>query len=116
MSVLEILVRKQYSTEFTLEVDLGIENGFSVLFGPSGAGKTSLLNCLAGLITPDEGRIVFHERVLFDSAKQINLPVEERRIGYVFQTLALFPHLTAAENICYGIAQKTKSEQEQSLA
>src|SRR5205814_5235436 len=99
MSALEILAKKQYSAEFTLEVDLSLENGFNVLFGPSGAGKTSLLNCIAGLMAPDQGRIVLGRRVLFDSAKKINVPVEKRRIGYVFQTLALFPHCTAAENI-----------------
>src|SRR5262249_3774704 len=84
-------------------IDLTIESGFTVLFGPSGAGKTSLLNCVAGLIRPEQGRIVLKSRVLFDSAKAVSVPVEERRIGYVFQTLALFPHLTSEENVRYVI-------------
>ena len=111
MSVLELLLRKQYSSEFTLQIDLTIESGFTVLFGPSGAGKTSLLNCIAGLINPEQGRIVLKSRVLFDSAKGIDVPVEQRQVGYVFQTLALFPHLTAEENILYGIVDEPHSKQ-----
>jgi molybdate transport system ATP-binding protein len=110
MSILELLLKKQYSDEFTLQIDLAIESGFTVLFGPSGAGKTSLLNCIAGLVKPEQGRIVLRSRVLFDSANAINIPVEERRIGYVFQTLALFPHLTAKKNIGYGIVDEPESQ------
>jgi molybdate transport system ATP-binding protein len=110
MSILELLLKKQYSAEFTLQIDLAIESGFTVLFGPSGAGKTSLLNCIAGLVKPEQGRIVLRSRVLFDSANAINIPVEERRIGYVFQTLALFPHLTAEKNIGYGIVDEPESQ------
>jgi molybdate transport system ATP-binding protein len=110
MSILELLLKKQYSAEFTLQIDLAIESGFTVLFGPSGAGKTSLLNCVAGLVKPEQGRIVLRSRVLFDSANAINIPVEERRIGYVFQTLALFPHLTAEKNIRYGIVDAPESQ------
>lgn len=116
MSALELLLKKRYSDEFTLQVDLSIQSGFTVLFGPSGAGKTSLLNCIAGLTMPDQGRIVFRSRVLFDSAKHINIPVEERHIGYVFQTLALFPHLSAEENIRYGIVGMTATEQTERVA
>jgi molybdate transport system ATP-binding protein len=110
MSILELLLKRQYSAEFTLQIDLAIESGFTVLFGPSGAGKTSLLNCIAGLVKPEQGRIVLRSRVLFDSANAINIPVEERRIGYVFQTLALFPHLTAKKNIGYGIVDEPESQ------
>lgn len=116
MSTLELLLKRRYSDEFTLQVDLSIQSGFTVLFGPSGAGKTSLLNCIAGLTMPDQGRIVFRSRVLFDSAKRINIPVEERHIGYVFQTLALFPHLSAEENIRYGIVDMTATEQTERVA
>jgi len=111
MSILELLLKLQHSNEFTLQVDLAIQSGFTVLFGPSGAGKTSLLNSIAGLIKPEQGRIVLKSRVLFDSAQAINVSVEERRIGYVFQTLALFPHLTAKENIRYGIAREPEPRQ-----
>jgi len=111
MSLLELLIKTQYSAEFTLQVDLAIESGFTVLFGPSGAGKTTLLNSIAGLIKPEQGRIVLKSRVLFDSANGINVPVEERRIGYVFQTLALFPHLTAEQNIRFGIVDESNDHQ-----
>src|SRR5262244_2252772 len=116
MSFLELLLKKEYSAEFTLQIDLTIESGFTVLFGPSGAGKTSLLNCVAGLIRPEQGRIVLKSRVLFDSANGINVPVEERRIGYVFQTLALFPHLTAEGNIRYGIVDESNDRQTERVA
>jgi molybdate transport system ATP-binding protein len=113
MSVLELLLKTQYSAEFTLQIDLAIESGFTVLFGPSGAGKTTLLNSIAGLIKPEQGRIVLKSRVLFESANGINVPVEERRIGYVFQTLALFPHLTAEQNIRYGIVDESNDRQKE---
>src|SRR5262249_55705042 len=77
--------------------------GVAVLFGPSGAGKTLTLQCLAGLITPNEGRIVVDGRVLFDSASGVNVPAQARRVGYVFQGYALFPHLTVAQNVGFGL-------------
>ena len=116
MGALEALIKKQYSAEFTLQVDLSIQSGFTVMFGPSGAGKTSVLNCIAGLVSPDQGRIVLGARVFFDSAAGTNVPVEQRRVGYVFQTLALFPHLSAEENIRYGIAHKPRPEQAERAA
>jgi molybdate transport system ATP-binding protein len=88
---------------FQLKVDLGLPAGITILFGPSGAGKTTLLDCVAGLKTPNVGRIVVENRVLFDSARETNVSAEARRVGYVFQDLALFPHLTAAQNIQYGL-------------
>lgn len=115
MSALELLLKRRYSDEFTLQVDLSIESGFTVLFGPSGAGKTSLLNCIAGLASPDQGRIVLRSRVLFDSAKGIDIAVEQRHVGYVFQMLALFPHLSAEENIRYGIVDKATGEQQERI-
>lgn len=72
------------------------------LFGPSGAGKTSLLNMVAGLLRPDRGRIVVGGEVLFDSAAGIDLPVPARRAGYVFQDDRLFPHLRVRDNLLYG--------------
>jgi molybdate transport system ATP-binding protein len=102
-SPLSISVRKQLSDEFALDVSFSAEPGVTMLFGPSGAGKTTLLDCIAGLLTPDGGRIASGARALFDSAGGINVPTRRRRIAYLFQTLALFPHLTAAENIGYGL-------------
>ena len=72
------------------------------LFGDSGVGKTSVLNAIAGLLRPQSGRIVLDERVLFDSASGIDVPVIERRIGYVFQDGRLFPHLDVRANLLYG--------------
>lgn len=74
-----------------------------VLFGASGAGKSLTLSCLAGFDTPDAGRLAIGERILFDAARAINLPPQARQIGMVRQDLALFPHLTAAQNIAYGL-------------
>ena len=96
--------------DFLLEVDFHAAPGFTILFGPSGAGKTTLLDCIAGLTPPDSGRIVLGDRVLFDTAHRINLPVSKRRVGYVFQTLALFPHLTVEANVQYGLAHLPPAE------
>ena len=74
-----------------------------VLFGPSGAGKSVTLQMLAGLLRPDAGRIVLDGRVLFDSQARIDVPARERRIGYLFQDYALFPHLNVERNIAFGL-------------
>ena len=76
--------------------------GAAALFGPSGAGKTSLVNMIAGLVTPDRGRIALDDHVLFDSAAGVDVPAHRRRIGYVFQEGRLFPHMTVARNLDYG--------------
>ena len=89
---------------FTLDVDFTATPGFTILFGPSGAGKTTLLDCIAGLVTPDAGRIAIGDRVFLDTADRMNVPSAKRNVGYVFQDLALFPHLTAEQNVGYGIA------------
>lgn len=96
--------------EFVLEVDYSAPPGITILFGPSGAGKTTLLNCVAGLTTPERGRISLHRHVLFDSEKGINLASSRRKIGYVFQTLALFPHLTIEQNVQYGLSSLAAGE------
>lgn len=89
---------------FHLDVDFSIPQGITILFGPSGVGKSTLLDCIAGLITPDEGRITISDELLFDSASRINIPAQKRRLGYLFQSPALFPHLTAQQNVEYGLA------------
>jgi molybdate transport system ATP-binding protein len=96
---------------FVLDVSLEVAPGITILFGPSGAGKSTLLDCLAGLTRPDAGRIVVGGHVLFDSANAIHLPTERRRIAYVFQTLALFPHLSVEENTAYGLGHLAEEEQ-----
>jgi molybdate transport system ATP-binding protein len=106
--VLEARFRHAYSVqgrEFALEVEFSAAPGFTILFGASGAGKTTLLDCVAGLVRPESGRIAVGGQVLFDAEKRINLPVAKRRVGYVFQNLALFPHLTVEQNVQYGLMQ-----------
>jgi molybdate transport system ATP-binding protein len=111
--VLTIQIRKRFSNvgrDFTLDVAFALAPGITIVFGPSGAGKTTLLDCVAGLTTPDSGKIVVGDRVLFDEAQAIDLPAQSRRIGYVFQDLALFPHLTVEKNVEYGLAGLNKNE------
>lgn len=104
----QIEIRKRLGT-FELAVDLQTpENQIVALFGPSGAGKSMTLACVAGLVTPDSGRISLGDRVLFDSAHGINLPPQQRKIGLVKQDLALFPHLTVEENVSYGLARSPR--------
>ncbi len=94
---------------FTLDVAFSSDRHPLGLLGASGAGKSLILRCLAGLETPHSGRIVMNGRVLFDSALGINLPSRDRRVGYLFQHYALFPHLTVAQNIAYGLRGKSKA-------
>jgi molybdate transport system ATP-binding protein len=81
----------------------GAPTGVTALFGPSGAGKTSIVNMVAGLVRPDNGRIAINGTCLFDAAHNVDLPPEKRRIGYVFQDGRLFPHLTVRSNLTYGM-------------
>ena len=94
---------EERSERFVLEVALDVAPGFTILFGPSGAGKSTLLDCIAGLLTPESGRIAIGDETLFDSERRVNLPPQARRVGYVFQSLALFPHLSAEKNIAFGL-------------
>jgi len=91
------------SVPFLLDVSLQFPPGINILFGPSGAGKSTLLDCIAGLVRPDAGRIAAGEEALFDSQAGVNRPPQTRGVAYVFQTLALFPHLSAEENVAYGL-------------
>ncbi len=88
--------------DFTVNASFASETGVTVLFGPSGAGKTSVINMIAGLMRPDRGRIALDEDVLFDGAAGIDVPVWRRRVGYVFQEGRLFPHLSVRHNLDYG--------------
>lgn len=88
---------------FTLDCSFRIPQGISVLFGPSGSGKTTILRSIAGIVRPDAGRIELAGRLYFDSATKINVPIQKRRIGFVFQDYLLFPHWNAIQNISYGM-------------
>ena len=88
--------------QFTLDVSFTAPAGITVLFGHSGAGKTSIINAVSGLLHPDEGRVVVDGQPLLDTAIGVNIPVHRRRVGYVFQDGRLFPHLTVRQNLTYG--------------
>lgn len=102
--------RDQPELSFLLDVSIEVPPGITILFGPSGAGKSTLLDCIAGLVRPDDGQIAIGHDVQFDSARGIYIPAPKRRISYVFQTLALFPHLSAEENIAYGLSALPEQE------
>jgi molybdate transport system ATP-binding protein len=106
---LEVRLQKRLPG-FALDVEWGAGDGVAVLFGPSGAGKSLTLQCLAGLMRPDGGRVVVDGRVLFDSAAGVDLAPQRRRVGYVFQGYALFPHLTVAANIGFGLRARPRPE------
>jgi molybdate transport system ATP-binding protein len=99
--MLAIDVEKQLG-DFHLAMKLQTEARTTALFGPSGAGKTTIVNLVAGLMMPDRGRIVLSDKVLFDSSTRVNIPPHRRHIGYVFQEGRLFPHLTVRRNLDYG--------------
>jgi molybdate transport system ATP-binding protein len=105
------LKRRDARSSFLLDVAIEAPPGFTILFGPSGAGKSTLLDCIAGLLHPDAGRISIDEKTLFDSDSSVNLPPQARGIAYVFQSLALFPHMTVEENVAYGLAGLPINEQ-----
>ena len=110
---LEVRIRKRFLNpegSFNLNVHFRALAGFTILFGASGAGKTTLLDCIAGLTDPDEGRIAVGGEELYDSEKKCNVAAWKRRIGYVHQDLALFPHLSAEKNVAYGLRQYSAAE------
>lgn len=100
--MLELKVAKRLG-ELSLEAELVCPgSGVTALFGVSGAGKTSLVNMVAGLLRPDQGRVALEGRVLYDSQQGVDLPPERRRVGYVFQEARLFPHYSVLGNLRYG--------------
>ena len=97
---------------FRLAPKLQAGPGITVLFGKSGAGKTLTLEAVAGLLTPHSGRIAIHGCQVFDSAAGLNVPPYDRRLGYVVQSYALFPHLTVAQNVAYGVFDLPRAERD----
>jgi molybdate transport system ATP-binding protein len=93
---------------FTLDARWQVDEGVVVLFGPSGAGKTLTLQCMAGLVRPDGGAIRVRDHLVYDSIRGINEPTRDRRLGVVFQGYALFPHLSVAENIGFGLSHLSR--------
>src|SRR4029077_15656117 len=105
--MLEVRLHKSFDG-FRLNIDFTAEGGLIILFGPSGSGKSLTLQALAGIVQPDAGRVLLDGQALYDSAQRRNLPPPQRRVGYVPQHYALFPHLTVAENIAFGLSRSAR--------
>jgi molybdate transport system ATP-binding protein len=97
------LHRRGEGQAFTLEVGFDAPPGITILFGASGSGKSTILQCVAGLLAADRGRIALGPEVWFDAGRAVRVAAERRHVAYVFQSLALFPHMTAVANVAYGI-------------
>jgi molybdate transport system ATP-binding protein len=113
---LSVRVRKILARDFSLEAEFEAGAGITMLFGQSGSGKSTLLSCIAGLIVPDAGHIVLDAKVLFDSQHKVNIPARKRSVGYLFQNLALFPHLTVEQNVQYGLAKVPAAVREKKVS
>ena len=107
-------IEKRLDT-FTLRVQFEAEHGATALLGASGCGKSVTLKCIAGIMTPDRGRIVLDGETLFDSERRVNLPPQRRCVGYLFQQYALFPNMTVQQNILCGIRSGSKAEKNAAL-
>lgn len=114
---LSVRVRKTRSagdrSPFVLDVALEILPGVTIVFGPSGAGKSTLLDCIAGLLRPESGRISIGDDVLLDTERGVDVRPAKRHIAYVFQSLALFPHVTVEQNVAYGLAKMPEPQRTQ---
>ncbi len=113
--MLDVTIKKKLD-RFSLNVSFTAEHETVALLGASGCGKSMTLKCIAGIETPDEGKIVLNGRVLFDSEKKINLAPQKRRVGYLFQQYALFPRMTAAQNIAAGVRTKDRAKRDAAVA
>ena len=107
---IEVNIKKRLG-DFKLDVAFTAENEIMALLGASGCGKSMTLKCIAGIETPDEGRIVLDGRVLFDSEKRINIKPQKRKAGYLFQQYALFPNMTVWQNIATGLRDKKRASE-----
>jgi len=110
--VLNVSIKK-ILRDFVLEVNFSTKDEIFAILGESGCGKSITLKCIAGIETPDAGKIILNDRILFDSEKKINLPPQMRKVGYLFQNYALFPNMTVAENILF--AEKNFEKLEENL-
>ena len=95
---------------FKLKVKFEQENGILGLLGQSGCGKSMTLKCIAGIVKPDKGKIISNGTVFFDSEKKINLSPQKRKVGFLFQNYALFPHMTVFENVAFGLRAAGKTD------
>lgn len=104
------------SAVFNLDIEFEARPGVTALYGPSGAGKTLTLDCIAGFATPDAGRIMLGDRILFDAEAKVNLPPQRRACGYVFQNYALFPHMTLRQNLAFAAQDLPRLERRRKIA
>jgi molybdate transport system ATP-binding protein len=109
------LLLKKRLGNFSLDVSWEMDNELIVLFGPSGAGKSLTLQMIAGLIEPEEGFIYSGNRILFDKAASVNVPPQQRALGYVFQDRVAFPHMTVEENIAYGLTRGHRGDKDRKV-
>jgi molybdate transport system ATP-binding protein len=116
MNVVDVRIRKKFVSmkrqPFDMEVQFSIPAGVTVIFGPSGSGKTTVLQCIAGLAAPDFGSIRVAGETFYDSVGKLNQPAHRRRVGYVFQDLALFPHMSVARNVGFGVCKNRSEKRE----
>ena len=118
LAPLHVRLRKSHhssASDFQVETEFRVSPGVTVMVGHSGAGKTTILRCIAGLSQPDEGFVTVGNRLLFDSQQRINIDVAQRRVGFVFQDLALFPHLSVHDNVTYGLRRLDRTERQRRL-
>jgi molybdate transport system ATP-binding protein len=113
---LSLRVDGAHATKPRLDASFSLGSGVSVLFGPSGAGKTTCLAAIAGLVRPSRGHVRLGTVTLFDSERHIDLPSWQRRVGLVFQSLALFPHLSAESNVAFGMSRSLRELERRRLA
>ncbi|MDF2500191.1 MAG: potA 1 [Anaerosporomusa subterranea] len=109
--MLEIDIEKALP-DFRLQVSFALETEFLIVLGPSGCGKTTLLRCVAGLVRPDVGRIAYNGRTFYSSTEKTFIAPRDRRVGYMSQECALFPHMSVKNNIWYGVARPTSRSKE----
>lgn len=112
----EINGKKSTKKSFTLDISFEMENELVVLFGPSGSGKTTLFKCISGITEPDDGTITVGSKVYYDKNRKINLPIQKRHLGYVFQNYTLFPHMNVRKNIECGLKGWEKEDREERIA
>lgn len=113
--MIQVRLRKHYrprpdSAAFLLDIDFRTGGAVTVLFGPSGSGKTLTLDCIAGFVRPEDGRVMVDEDILFDGDTGVHLPPQDRRCGYVFQNYALFPHMNLRDNLTFPIQDMARLE------
>lgn len=112
--LLEVNIQKKLKF-FDLDISFKLQKGLLAIQGLSGSGKTTTLDCISGIKTPDTGYIILNGKYLYSSKHNINLPIRKRKVGYVFQSYALFPNMTVEKNIFFGIDKKDEQAKEYAL-